>query len=256
NDWLQAMIMENQNEVKNLKSELSRNELIQISTYKVHYQLLLARYYLLDGRKDKADKIITSVQRKSNQLSPYENCLLKHILGIYHIQKEEYLKAINILKSIDNEVYKNKEYYFELAFAYDRNDSFYLSNVYAGKALQHFIDTSNYLRVIDTELLILILQSRDKYHSAEDRIEKYKSILNFCDAGNLTSRKAKIYHNLGQEYLELGKYHVASDMYEKSMDYKPKGSSKYLTSLDGYIKSCLRTNEFSIKKLLALAQEG
>src|SRR5699024_6369561 len=207
-------------------------------------------------RKEKTYKIITTVQEQSNSLSPYENCLFKHVLGIYHIQKEEFLTAINILKTIDSEVYKNREYYFELAFAYDRNDSFYLSNIYAEDALQYFIETNNYLKMIDAELLILILQSRDKQHKAEDRIEKYKKILNFCDVGNLTSRKAKIFHNIGYEYYELEEYHLAAKMYKQSMYDKPKESSKYLMSLDGYIKSCLKTNELSTKELLTLAQDG
>lgn len=252
--WKDVIIKELFEEMNLIHRELEQEDLIQISNYIYLYQLLRVRYLLMHQSVDESYQIITELQKNEHKLSSYESNLLKHVLGIYYLAKHENLKAIHFLKSIQETEYNNKEYYYHLAVAYHSHELPVMSYFYAEKALQFFKENNNYLRAIDTEMLMLIqIKDDDNFN---ETIKGFESLIQSCDLCSSPERKARVCHNLAYEYFRRKKYDLSSQYYYQSMKLKDHESSKYLLSLEGYISSSFYGNLLSQNELLHLAREG
>lgn len=252
--WQDVIIKELFEEMNLIHNELLQVELIQISNYINLYQLLRVRYLLMHHSVDEAYQIITEMQKNESKLSTYEANLLKHVLGIYYLAKHENLKAIQFLKSIQETEYNNKEYFYHLAVAYHSHELPVMSYFYAEKALQFFKENKSYLRTIDTEMLMLIQVKDDG--SFNETIKGFENLIQSCDLCSSPERKARVCHNLAYEYFRRKKYDLASRYYYQSMTIKDHESSKYLLSLEGYIRSSFNGNLLSQNELLHLVKQG
>lgn len=243
-NWHEAIIMQLFTDTEKINSELEQEEIIQISEYFNMYELLRARYHLMQNNCHEAFKIIKKIQKIENKLTPYETNLLKHVLGIYFIEKQDYVTAIETLKTIQNENYNNPEYYYHLAIAYHTIQSPLMAYYYAEKSHQFFKDMNNYLRVIDAEL-IMIIQIEDDEDNEDnvdniDNVEiinRFKKLIKSCELCNAPDRKAKVMHNLAYAYYRRRKYDLASMYFKESMSLKEKESPSFLLSLERYIRS-------------------
>jgi tetratricopeptide (TPR) repeat protein len=218
------------------------------------YQLLRAKYYLTYNKINEAYKIIKKIQKKEAKLAQYESNLLKHILGIYYLAKQEYVKVIQILKSIDNTNYKNPEYYYHLAVAYHTLKAPVLTYYYAEKSHQFFKQINNYLRVIDAEMLMIIQVQGETLD--EEIIIRFKNLIRSCELCNSPDRKAKVLHNLAYEYFRGKRYKEASKYYKESMYLKDSECSSYLLSLEGYIRSSFEDAACNLEELIQEAETG
>lgn len=252
--WQDVIIKELFEEMNLIHNELLQVELIQISNYINLYQLLRIRYLLMNHSVDEAYQIITEMQKNEFKLSTYEVNLLKHVLGIYYLAKHENLKAIQFLKSIQETEYNNKEYFYHLAVAYHSHELPVMSYFYAEKALQFFKENKSYLRSIDTEMLMLIQVKDDG--SFNETIKGFENLIQSCDLCSSPERKARVCHNLAYEYFRRKKYDLASKYYYQSMTIKDHESSKYLLSLEGYIRSAFNGNLLSQNELIHLVKQG
>jgi hypothetical protein len=252
--WQEVIIMQLMNEMDEIYSELEHEELIQISEYINLYKLLKAKYLLTSNKAHEAFVIIREIQKIEPKLTPYENNLLKHVLGIYYLAVNDYLKAIQTLKNIQHEFYNNPEYNYDLAMAYHAIQSPVLAYFYAEKSRNFFKEKNNFLRVIDAEMIMLVQAQDDSYNY--DIIERYEYLLQSCDLCNAPERKAKVSHNLGYEYFRIGNYEQASMYYKESMLLKDKESNSYLLSLEGYIRCSFEGNLLPNTLLHQLVMEG
>ncbi|WP_163530039.1 helix-turn-helix domain-containing protein [Halobacillus ihumii] len=252
--WLYAISLEREQEFEAIRNELADNPFIEISEYHCFYTLLLARYCLLKDKNDDACEIVRNINEKT--LPPYEFYLFKHVRGILLLKNQEYQQAVEILKSINNEIYKNPEYYYHLAIAYESNDAKHMAYTCAVEALQHFKETSNFLRIIDVEMLLLILKSQDKHHDFNERLRKYEALIQSCELCQTPGRKAKVLHNLAFEYYVREDFETAGRLYNQSMNLKKVNTGNYLLSLEGYIQSCVRGNLSYKGELLSLAENA
>lgn len=253
--WQDVIILNLIEEMDQINNELENEELIQISEYKNLYKLLLARYLLTQNKVHEASINIIEIQNIEDTLTPYESNLLKHVLGIYYLAINDYLKAVQVLKEIQNKIYNNPEYYYHLAHAYHTIQSPVLAYFYSEKSRQFFKEKNIYPRVIDAEM-IMNIQIQDDSHSNNDVIERFENLIISCDLCNAPDRKAKVLHNLGYEYFRMGKYEQASRYYKESMLLKNKESSSYLLSLEGYIRSSFEGNLLSQTTFFELVEEG
>ncbi|WP_167555438.1 helix-turn-helix domain-containing protein [Gottfriedia acidiceleris] len=252
--WHDVIIMQLFEEMDQIYYEFEMEELIQISEYNDMYQLLRAKYFLAHSKCNEAFKIIKKLQKKEDKLASYERNLLKHILGIYYLTKQEYGKVIQILKSIDNTVYKNPEFYYHLASAYHTLNSPVLAYYYAEKSHHFFKQINNYLRVIDAEMLMIIQVQCETLD--EEIINRFKNLIRSCELCNAPDRKAKILHNLAYEYYRGKNFKEASKYYKDSMSLKDPESLPYLLSLWGYIRSAFEGSYSNIEELIQDAETG
>ncbi|WP_088042554.1 helix-turn-helix domain-containing protein [Bacillus sp. EAC] len=257
--WHDAIIMQLFEEMDQINNELEQEELIQISEYIHMYDLLRARYLLMKNNLSDTLKIINKIQGLEEKLTPFESNLLKHVSGIYYLEKQDYIKAIQILKVIQNKIYNNPEYYYHIAVAYHTIHSPVLAYYYAEKSNHYFKQINNYLRVIDAEMLMIIQVNDDGFYDDEvydEIINRLKNLITSCDICNAPARKAKILHNLAYVYFQRKNYHLASKYFKESMSLKAKESPFYLLSLEGFIRSSFVGELTSADELIQNAEEG
>ncbi|MGE6754394.1 helix-turn-helix domain-containing protein [Rossellomorea sp. NPDC071047] len=254
--WHDSMIRQRDKEIETLKNKLEKEPLIKISDYQILYELLNARYHLLHQDLKPADKILKEIKKKYKHLPPYESNLLNHLSGIYYLSKKDIVKAFETLVSINIEDYKNEEYYLTLATAYLAAGSRVMAYYYAEKSLRSFINNNNVLKIIDAEMIMLITRESDGCRDFQLKVEEYEALLHTCDLCHAYEKKARVLHNLAYEFYNRNEYETAKRLYEQSMDLKEKKSSFYLTSLEGFIRSCLDGNLMAKKELEKLVYEG
>ena len=254
--WHDVIIKERFEEAETIKDKLDKEPLIQITDYQILYDLLKARYHLLHNNLKLAGTIIKAIQMKQNELPPYESNLLKHILGIYYLSKQDMIKAVNILKTINIDDYKNPEYYLNLAVSYLAVNSKVMAYYYAEKSLQFFIKTNNFLKVIDAEMIMLMTRESDGYHDFQKIGEQYNALIHTCELCSAHGKKARLLHNLAFEHYARHEFEDASLLYQQSMVLKEKKSAVYLISLEGFIRSCFEGKLLSNDELISLCQEG
>ncbi|MFF3023962.1 hypothetical protein ACFVRR_15120 [Gottfriedia sp. NPDC057948] len=117
-----AIIMQASDEINASKEDLEKIELITISPYKYFYQLHQIRILLLNNNFKEATTIIKKIQKIKHKLSLYEGNMLNHILGIQSLTNKDYQNAIQLLTSIQNDIYKKPEYFYHLAIAYHETE--------------------------------------------------------------------------------------------------------------------------------------
>ncbi|WP_163102821.1 helix-turn-helix domain-containing protein [Peribacillus alkalitolerans] len=251
--WHDSIIMQLEEEVEQINSELECEELVNISDYTHLYQLLRSRYFLIHKNTCKAFKIIKKIRKIEHELTDYESNLLKHVLGIYYLAKQDYINAIQTLKRIQNEIYNNQEYYYHMAIAYHTLQSPVLAYYFSEKSRQFFKALNNYLRVIDAEML-MIIQVKD--NDSDEIINRFKNLIKSCDLCHAPERKAKVLHNLAFEYYRRKNYDQAILCYKESMSLKIQESPAYLLSLEGFIRSSFDGELIDSDNLIRLAEDG
>ena len=254
--WHEIIISQNMQEALRINKELANNQLLQISEHFIYYKLLKAKYNLIQGNNKKAQQLIEQIQLSHNNLSVYETNLFKHIRGLYYMSIEEHLKSIDIFNSIDYKSYSNPSVYYDLGAAYHNVHSPVLAYYYAEKALNYFKKTNQFLRIIDTENLMLIQVESDQHRDFDHTVEQYENLIKLCDLCNASEKKAKVLHNFAYEHLRRKKYHIAGRLYKESMELKDNTSTLYLLSLEGYIRSGIKGKFLTQEVLLGLVNEG
>ncbi|PGS51758.1 helix-turn-helix domain-containing protein [Bacillus sp. AFS041924] len=252
--WHEVIIMQLFEEMDLINFELEQEELIQISNYINQYKLLRIRYLLMRNLIDESNEFIDEIKKIKHKLSPYEINLFRHVMGIYHLSNHEPLLAIKVLKEINNEEYTNGEYYYHLAVAYHSSELPVLAYFYADKARQFFKSINSYLRVIDSEMIMLI-QIKDNEEFSET-IKRFEKLIQSCEICKSSDRKARVFHNLAFEYYRKNNYCLAKKYYFESMKLKDHESIPYLLSLEGYIRSSYYGELLPKDELLQLIKEG
>ncbi|MCR8849768.1 helix-turn-helix domain-containing protein [Rossellomorea sp. SC111] len=255
--WNDAIIMIRAHEIHQLKSEIEQEPLRFLSDFFVQYHLLLARYHLFLDNPSKAKEILNIFKNKQDSLSPYEHNLLQHVRGIYYYSTRKFDCCIQALKQIDDE-YPNAEYYFHLATAYHSIHSNTFAYYYGQRALQFFQKSLNILRVIDSEILILIQLNAKEPFDMEQTKQQYDKLLRVCESVNSMERAHKIHNNLGFEYFRRKRYEESKESYEKALALTngKTPASSYLVTLSGYILSCMKGCLLPKSELIQLARKG
>jgi HTH-type transcriptional regulator, quorum sensing regulator NprR len=254
--WHDTFVFQHHKESETLKNEIEKETLIRFPDFQVYYQLLSARYYLSHNNIEKALSIIEDLQKNKLSLSLHDQNMLKHVLGMYYFLIGKYGDCIKILRSIDQNQYQQFEYYYHLALAYHLIHSNIISYYYAEKVLHYFRKTLNVIRIIDTEMIMLLQLNAKELHDFQETKERYEQLIRTCESINETDRKSKLLHNLAFELSKRKKYKEASDLYQKAMKLIDEKVPHYLTALDGYITSCYKGKLLSKEKLLVLVDKG
>lgn len=224
--------------------------------FQVYYQLLSARYYLTHNKIETAFLLIQDLQKIESSLSPQDRNMLKHVLGVYYFIIGKYRDCIQILASIDRSEYNQFEYYYHLALAHHLIHSNIISYYYAEKALHYFRKTLNVIRIIDSEMIMLLQLNAKELHDFDETKERYKQLIRTCDSINEKDRKSKLLNNLAYELFKRKNYQEAAKLYEEAMNLIDEKVPHYLIVLNGYINTCNKGKLLSTEVLLELANKG
>lgn len=254
--WEEAMIMQRSEESRSLKVELEKETLIQMAEYQIVFKLLSARYYLFEDKITLSFEIIQQLQKHESSYSFRNQNMLKHILGIYYFLTGQFRDCINCLTSINHDQYNNEEYFYHLAIAYHSIHNNITAYYYGKRALQYFQRTLNILRIIDTEMMLLIQLNAKELHDFDETKDKYEQLLKVCDSVHSSDRKAKIYHNLGFECYRRKMYKDAAEYYTEAMKLMDEQSTFYLMTLERYVHACFKGRLSENKRLIDLSEKG
>jgi HTH-type transcriptional regulator, quorum sensing regulator NprR len=251
-----AIIKQKFDEVEPIITKLRDIPILTASKFQTYFELLLARYHCSQGSTREAMKILSAIQKIIEKLSPFESNLLKHILGIYYLTEKEFIKAVDILKSINSSQYHNYEYYYNLAYCYHSIGSKVLAYYYAEKALNYFKKTNNFIRIIDTETLMIVQIGDNEFLNFQETTAQYKSLLQTCDICNFTEKKTKLLHNFAYNRYLRGELEEAQKLYFESFNLCEKPSYLYFLSFEGYIRCSFEAGLLGTETLIELADEG
>ncbi|PEL13969.1 helix-turn-helix domain-containing protein [Bacillus sp. AFS017336] len=262
NDLNSAIIMQKTDHIDQIYDQLKNISFISSTKYAVRYLLLLARFYLFKKMLKQAKKTIEKIENEHIQLTDYEKNFLLHVKGIYFITIyrttviDDMKAAVRVLNQINNDSYRNKEYYYHLALAYYFAGSNVLAYIYARKALEYFNKTYNYVQAINAQSLLLFQADHDQDISFEELIEKYHNLIRNCESVGAHLQKGILLNNLGVKYFKRGSYEVASKYFEQSLLLTENYTIYYLRRYYNYIEACLEGNLLRKAELLELIQLG
>lgn len=254
--WHEMIISQNMEAASEVKEELQNNPLIHISDHEILYKLIQIKYHIKLGHLETVQQLIKRLPKKTESLTEFEKNVHKHVLGIYYTMMSDHLQSIEILKSIDFEIYANSLVYYDLAIAYYYNKSPVLAYYYAEKALILYKEKNNFLGIIDTENLMLIQLESDHHRDFKETVEQYENLLMICKLVKADDKKAKVLHNYAYEHLRRENYLKAEKLYLESMKLKDKDTDYYLLSLEGYIRCGFEGNLLSREELLGHIHDG
>ncbi|GGI15652.1 helix-turn-helix domain-containing protein [Gottfriedia solisilvae] len=260
NQWHDALIMKKGQQIEALKTELDQMPFIAYTQYAAHYFLLKARYYFHHQNLELAFQTINDVQKDFSELSAFEKNLLYHLQGMYYIQinasssNEDHQKAIQILKKINIDEYRNEEYYYHLGIAYHYGKSKILAYKYTELALAYFKRTNNYLLAISAETVMLLQYGSEVEMDFIETVKRYTDLIHNCEILGARDRKAILLNNLGVKYFKRQEYDKAQEYFEKSMnETENQQSIVYLRRLCNYLEAstegALLQKDILIKKL-------
>ncbi|ART75237.1 hypothetical protein B4U37_03895 [Sutcliffiella horikoshii] len=255
-EWQEAIVKKLKPRVESIKRQLQGFNLLHMQDFYHLYTLILARYYLFIGEARMADGLMEEISAwTDSDLTPYENNLLLHVKGVYHLNlKNNYVEALAYLKGINLEGYPNQEYYYDLAYAYHSLNSRVLAFFNANKALQYFTKIRSFSRIIEAEMLMVIQLEQSEDHPTLS--QEYHRLIEMTEDYGLEHQKAMLYHNVAYLYLRNAEYQKASGFYKKSMDAREKSHPNYLGSLEGYVNALTKEGKTSKEKLLTLVEQG
>lgn len=260
--WHTSIIKNNMSDVEKIKKELENSPFIKSSKYAPLYQLLQARYYILKKDSEKTYEILQKVETDQSNLPPYETNLLRHVWSIYYISNyittsiKNYQKSIKSLHKINEDEYKNSEYFYHLAVSYNFIGSSANAYAYAEKALRHFKETNNYLRAIDAESLMLLQIGNEIHIDLKELTESYLSLIHDCEVLHAPEKKGILLSNLGYEYFKRKDFDQAYKYYKEALHKVDKPSLLYLQRLYNYLECSLEGKQLRKTVLLKKAQEG
>lgn len=260
--WHKAIIMRKMKEVEEINKELEKIPTIVFSKYAALYQLIQARYYMINGDFKKTFTILQRLQNESSSLPSFEKNLLKHVWGIYYIcncitsKSENHHKAIKILRKINKDEYSNLEYHYDLALAYYCIDSNVMAYAYAEKALRYFRETNNSLMAITTEALMLLQIGNNLHYDLEELTESYQNLIYHSELLHAPDKKGMLLNNLGFEYFKRKDYASANRYYKEALNMTSKSSLTYLNRLFNCVESSFEGKLQQKNIMLKKAQEG
>jgi transcriptional regulator with XRE-family HTH domain len=260
--WHSSIIMLRKKEADKIKKELDQLPFIKSSNHVIFYQLLLARYHILNKEGEKAFTIVQHIQKENPQASSYERNLLQHVVGLCYLEKynnfssENRIKAIEALKTIQPEEYPNREYHYHLAVAYHWVESKTMAYLHAEKALHFFKEMNNFHRAIQSESVMLLQKESTTKAELDLKIARYYQLIEDCEAISADEIKAMLLHNAGVEYFKRKEYASAHPFYKRALKMADKNKVIYLNRLYNYADNCMEGRLMPPKKLLKIAEDG
>ncbi|MFS0782823.1 helix-turn-helix domain-containing protein [Bacillus sp. 1P06AnD] len=200
-----------------LKAE---EEYIQYTELVYLYQLYCIRYDLFIGNLEKADASISRMIKSIKKFSQLERYLLHYFHAIYLIKRKNFEEALGELDisqglGLEFEVI-SPEFDYHKALIYSQLQHSTLAMHYSHTALKRFEKDHNFLRIMDTNLIIAINLTKQKQFREAERI--YTKLLRDAELYSNKKIMSMILHNFGYLYCIQDQYSKAIEYYRYSLD--------------------------------------
>lgn len=242
---------------------LSREELIPFTEYLYLFELYKTRYYLLINNLDKVEKQLKWLNAHKSNFSQQELYLHKYISALVLMLRGNMEEADVRLGRLIENAFVNSEYVGELNYNFSLVKSSlgeYGASIFYGKnALQQFKEDFNFIRIVNTQILLAINYSRaNMFNEAE---ESYKHLIRNTRILNTENLLPRIYHNMGDLYYTMFENEKSCYYFEKAMDLLPEESELYMLCLYNKAISESQMNkkedsEESFKRLYDIASKS
>ncbi|MEI5907415.1 helix-turn-helix domain-containing protein [Bacillus spongiae] len=257
--FYKALEYKNRNQIDSLYKTLknAENFIKQTNLYPM-YQVCKVKYFFYHGDIKTGERLLKILERNMSKFHPKIQNYIFHLFGIYYLLMMKNESALKYLKTTSEEYREeSEEYFYHLALVYSNLGYTSLSSYYSEKAIKSFKDHNNFERVFDAEFTKIIQLNVSSIDEREFIIEKYLDLLEVIEQYNPEHpMRARIFHNLGYEYLQNKQYEVARVYFEKSMNLKSQISSFYLSSLFSYINCIKHIPSTTHKELIMLIEKG
>ncbi|MFS1518673.1 tetratricopeptide repeat protein [Bacillus sp. SCS-151] len=206
---------------------------IEFTPYIFLYKIVIFRFYLFLNNISEAKAVREQLSKQKNKLSNDEKILFMLCTSIYLLMKNKLQRSLDLLISVEKLSGHNPpielNYYFSLL--YGRLNKFSLSMLYGNKALLEFQNSNNYLRVIDTQMILAI--DLKQVGAMNESLDLFLKAGEMTDLVQDINRIAKIFHNIGDLYYWNNNYEEASYYFTKSIENKEYGTEDYIKTLSG-----------------------
>jgi HTH-type transcriptional regulator, quorum sensing regulator NprR len=209
------------------------------------YELYMLRYLLFTNNIAEFEYVSFELKKNMTKFSTFERFLWEFFQGIYYGRKQQYVKAIGILDSIEDkaDLFSEKvtDYYYYKAANHGLLKHFTLSLHYSHKALRIFQNTGNILRILHVKIgLSANLIYINDLERAEIMLE---TALNDAEMLKDNDTKISALHNFGLLYNKKGKLHESLEFFIKSLNLKKKHTIGYYSTLSEVVQVLLDLEE-------------
>lgn len=240
-----------------------KEELIPFTEYLYLYELFKTRFYLLLNSIEKVENQLKWLNAHKSNFSQQEMYLHNYISALVLMLRGNMEEADKQLSELIEKSFISSEHLGELSYNFSlvkSSLSEYGASIYYGKnALQQFKEDFNFVRIVNTQMLLAINYSRaNMFNEAE---ESYKHLIRNTRILKMSNLLPRIYHNMGDLYYTMDNHEKSCLYFDKAMDLLPEESELYMLCLYNKAISENQLNdkensEANFKKLYSIASRS
>lgn len=229
----QMYYLEREEVQKSYNALQDKKELIPFTEYLYLYELYKTRYFLFTNDIEAAEKQLKWLSAHKQNFSQQEQYLHLYVGAIALILRGKMEEADKQLGYLIENAVLTPDYIGELNYNFSlikSNLGQYGPSIYYGKnALQQFKEDFNFIRIVNTQMLLAINYSRaNMFNEAE---EIYKHLIRNTRILKMTNHLPRIFHNMGDLYHTMSQHNLATSYFKMAMDLLEPKSELFMVCL-------------------------
>lgn len=232
--------------MEKLYEELSeKEEYLQSTDLLNRYELYKLRFYLFKQEMPRATQQMTILKKLESTFNDYEKGASKVIYLMYDIFSQNYDRAENRLKQIEDYLERipyifEGELYYQKAYLLHTKTQFGRSSYFAELAVDHFLKDCNYIRLLHAQLLLAInYTNRDLILQAEGL---FKTILRNAKMMELDELYQGALYNYSVLQNRRGLHQSAYELLNELQDLIEPGTNYYMAVLIHLLQTASEEN--------------
>lgn len=232
--------------MEKLYEELSdKEEYLQSTDLLNRYELYKLRFYLFKQEMPRATQQMTILKKLESTFNDYEKGASKVIYLMYDIFSQNYDRAENRLKQIEDYLERipyifEGELYYQKAYLLHTKTQFGRSSYFAELAVDHFLKDCNYIRLLHAQLLLAInYTNRDLILQADGL---FKTILRNAKMMELDELYQGALYNYSVLQNRRGLHQSAYELLNELQDLIEPGTNYYMAVLIHLLQTASEEN--------------
>ena len=255
-DWYKSIVRRYKEEaVENEK--LVDDRIIEINDPDIFikYKLIKIRYRLLIEDFGTIEVLFQELKEMKKYFSEENDYYYNYFFGQYkYIKDDDFTESLIFLEKAEelhNKVNKKEpELYYLLALVNSRQYDTLFALHYGKTALEMFIKEMNFLKVVESHIILAINHIRMKDYKVAESYLIHS--IKFAEDANDKYLLGRIFHNLGYLHSKIKESNVAIKYYLDSLNYKKDNPQDYTHTLTYLIDEYLIINDIKEAKILTL----